>query len=77
MTGQVISSARQEHQEIRDIYIKYREKERISGGNEGVAIWFDEMGLDAFVHLRNIVSYNAGNPDGIMAEFKASARTHP
>ncbi len=41
--------------------------------DEGIAVWFAEMELDAFVHLRNVVSYNAGDPDAIMAEFEAAA----
>ncbi|MFW5714952.1 MAG: PilZ domain-containing protein [bacterium] len=35
----------------------------------GLGIEFTEMEFDTFVHLRNIVAYNAGDEDRIMEEF--------
>ena len=40
----------------------------------GLAIQFDEMELDSFVHLKNIVSYNEGDADKIMREFHGYLR---
>lgn len=37
--------------------------------NAGLGIEFTEMEFDTFVHLRNIVAYNAGDEDRIMEEF--------
>jgi hypothetical protein len=35
----------------------------------GTAIQFCEIDLDSFTHLKNIVSYNSGNPDFIEDEY--------
>ena len=39
----------------------------------GVGIQFEDMDVDSFIHLRNIVSHNDGDPEKIMAEFAAAA----
>ncbi len=36
---------------------------------KGIAIHFSEMDLDSFQHLRNIVYYNADNPDKVSDEY--------
>ncbi|MFO7850156.1 MAG: PilZ domain-containing protein [Spirochaetia bacterium] len=36
---------------------------------EGVGIKFTEMEFDSFIHLRNVVAYNAGDDEKIMEEF--------
>lgn len=38
--------------------------------DDSVGVQFGPIGLEAFTHLRNIVSLNAGDPDKIMAEFR-------
>ena len=38
--------------------------------NDGLAVYFEEMGIDTFMHLKNIVSYNAGDFDKVSNEFK-------
>jgi len=35
----------------------------------GMAIIFDNMDLDAFIHLKNILYYNSGDPDRIDKEL--------
>jgi hypothetical protein len=37
---------------------------------EGVVVELDDMDLDSFIHLRNIVAYNSGNADLIDKEFQ-------
>lgn len=37
--------------------------------NDGVGIMFDQIDLDSFAHLRNIIAYNFGDDDAIMDEF--------
>lgn len=37
---------------------------------EGVVAELDDMDLDSFVHLRNVVAYNSGNADLIDKEFQ-------
>jgi hypothetical protein len=36
---------------------------------EGIGIEFEQIDLDSFIHLRNIVAYNSGNADHIDEEF--------
>jgi len=36
---------------------------------EGVAVQFQKMDLDSFIHLRNVVAYNCEDQTGIMEEF--------
>jgi len=36
---------------------------------KGIGIEFEQMDLDSFIHLRNIVAYNSGNADLIDQEF--------
>lgn len=38
---------------------------------EGLAIFFTSMHLDSFVHLKNVISFNLGDEDGVMDEFQA------
>lgn len=37
--------------------------------NEGMAIRFQKIDIDSFIHLKNVVAYNQGNADEIMNEF--------
>jgi hypothetical protein len=39
-----------------------------SEGN-GLGLRFTEVDVDTFIHLRNVVAYNEGDDDKIMAEF--------
>lgn len=36
---------------------------------DGFGIQFHEMDVDSFVHLRNVVIYNSGDPSQVMEEF--------
>ncbi|GBF34289.1 hypothetical protein DCCM_3401 [Desulfocucumis palustris] len=36
---------------------------------DGIGIKFQEIDLDSFVHLKNIVTYNSGDAEKIMQEF--------
>ena len=36
---------------------------------EGIALQYRKVDLDAFIHLRNIVSYNLDNSEKVMEEF--------
>jgi hypothetical protein len=38
-------------------------------GENGIGIQFHEMDVDSFVHLRNVVIYNSGDPAQVMDEF--------
>jgi hypothetical protein len=40
--------------------------------DNGMAIAFKEMDLDSFIHLRNVVSHNSGDADGVMDEYYRS-----
>ncbi|HBV98294.1 MAG: hypothetical protein JL50_19660 [Peptococcaceae bacterium BICA1-7] len=40
-------------------------------GEEGIALQYRKVDLDAFIHLRNIVSYNLDNSDKVMEEFQS------
>ena len=37
--------------------------------DDGIGLSFDEISLDAFEHLRNLVRFNAGDPDAIEDEL--------
>ncbi len=37
---------------------------------QGMALSFDAMDLDVFIHLKNILYYNSGDPDRIDEEIK-------
>ena len=39
--------------------------------DRGFGVEFREMGLDSFVHLKNVVSYQNGDPQKIVSEFAA------
>lgn len=41
----------------------------------GTAIEFNEIDIDSFIHLKNIVAYNEGDEDKIMEEFYRSMRS--
>jgi hypothetical protein len=41
---------------------------------DGVALEFEKIDLDSFVHLKNIVAYNDGDEKKIMEEFIASSK---
>ncbi len=36
---------------------------------ESIAVYFDTVELDSFIHLKNIVAYNSTDPEKIMAEY--------
>ncbi len=38
--------------------------------DDGVALKFIELDMDSFMHLKNIVSYNDGDPEKIENEFR-------
>ena len=38
----------------------------------GIAVEFHEMDLDSFIHLRNIVAQNCGDPDTVYDEYYQS-----
>jgi len=38
----------------------------------GIAVEFREMDLDSFIHLRNIVAQNSGDPDAVYEEYYQS-----
>jgi len=38
----------------------------------GIAIQFQEMDLDSFIHLRNIVANNSDDPDAVYEEYYKS-----
>ncbi|MGV8075401.1 MAG: PilZ domain-containing protein [Syntrophobacteraceae bacterium] len=46
---------------LRGVVVRHQEN--------GIAVNFDSMDLDSFIHLRNIVSYNLGDDDAVMDEF--------
>ena len=37
--------------------------------SSGLGITFDSMDLDSYIHLKNIIMYNASNPDDIEKEM--------
>lgn len=37
--------------------------------DEGIGVYFDDMDLDSFIHLKNIVHYNSTDPEIIVNEF--------
>lgn len=45
--------------------------------SDGVALLFSEVDLDSYHHLRNIVYYNAENPEEAAEEFMASLPGKP
>ncbi len=58
-----------------------RLKVRIKGSvvrsdTRGIALHFNEMDLDSFIHLRNILASNEGDGDKIMKEFYESIKKH-
>lgn len=42
----------------------------------GIAIHFDEMDLDSFIHIRNIIAYNEGDGDKVREEFASMVKEH-
>ena len=36
---------------------------------DGIAVEFQEMDLDSFIHLRNIVAQNSSDPDAVYEEY--------
>ncbi len=42
----------------------------------GIAIHFEEMDLDSFIHIRNIVAYNEGDGDKVREEFASMVKEH-
>ncbi|MFC1524298.1 PilZ domain-containing protein [Thermodesulfobacteriota bacterium] len=45
--------------------------------DEGIGLKFNEIDLDSFQHLKNIVYYNAENPDDVNDEFLDTLKGHP
>jgi hypothetical protein len=41
--------------------------------SQGLALHFTEVDLDSFIHLRNIVYYNSGDPDLVEKEWLRTA----
>lgn len=41
---------------------------------EGIGIFFEEMDLDSFIHLKNIIDYNTADPDKVKDEFMEYVR---
>ncbi len=41
----------------------------------GIAIEFQEMDLDSFIHLRNVVANNSDDADGVYEEYYRSIKT--
>ena len=53
--------------------LRVSEKGKVTrSDNTGMAIEFDEVDVDSFAHLRNLVLYNALNADGVEEEFEES-----
>lgn len=42
---------------------------------EGLAIVFEKIDLDSFIHLKNVVAYNTGDDTEVMEEFYSHMRT--
>lgn len=38
--------------------------------SDGIAFQFDEMDLDSFIHLKNIIAHNRGDDGDVAEEFK-------
>ncbi|MCE5245203.1 MAG: PilZ domain-containing protein [Syntrophobacteraceae bacterium] len=38
--------------------------------SDGIAFQFDEMDLDSFIHLKNIIAYNRGDDGDVAEEFE-------
>lgn len=36
---------------------------------EGIGIFFEEIDLDSFIHLKNIIDYNVADPEKVKEEF--------
>jgi hypothetical protein len=45
--------------------------------DKGVAIEFQEMDLDSFIHLRNIIAQNCDDPDALCEEYCKSIMPSP
>jgi ribosomal protein S1 len=43
----------------------------------GIAVEFQEMDLDSFIHLRNIIAQNCDDPDALCDEFFRSIMPSP
>lgn len=41
----------------------------VRNDDDGLAVRFEKIELDSFVHLRNIVAYNSGNYEKVMDEL--------
>lgn len=41
---------------------------------DGIAVQFDEMDLDSFTHLKNIIAYNKGDDADVTEEFSGLLR---
>lgn len=43
-------------------------------GDSGVAVTFEDMDLDSFVHLKHLVSYASGDPQRVARDYESYAR---
>jgi hypothetical protein len=43
---------------------------------DGLAVQFDGMDLDSFIHLKNVIAYNAESEEKIMNEFLSHMARH-
>ncbi len=54
--------------------LKLRIEGRVVRAEEGgMAIFFDAMDIDAFIHLKNILYFNSGDPERIDREISESS----
>lgn len=44
--------------------------------DEGMGLFFSQMDLDSFIHLRNIVEYNSVDPERVREEFFEFVKTN-
>ncbi|HOJ77523.1 MAG TPA: PilZ domain-containing protein [Bacillota bacterium] len=44
--------------------------------DEGMGLFFSQMDLDSFIHLKNIVEYNAIDPERVREEFFEFVKTN-
>lgn len=71
--GTVVDSAIVLHGGIDDISVKAR-AEVVRHEESGLGIHFLEIDLDSVEHLRNIIKYNAEDPDEVLEEMQGG---HP
>ena len=45
--------------------------------SDGLAFNFESIGLESYEHLKNLITYNAGNVDQVEKEFSGHLGLHP